>query len=126
MLISEYFKRIHLLISELSFVTSSEVNEDVRTLTEGYIKAKVFFTDGSILSFREYVSAESEPIVKLSYSYHYYKGQSLIFRYDNAPHHKELSSFPHHKHLAGEIVIPCLPATIESVLSEIQDTVSFP
>jgi hypothetical protein len=23
----------------------------------------------------------------------------MIFRYDNAPHHPEIATFPHHKHL---------------------------
>ncbi len=27
------------------------------------------------------------------------KQERLIFRYDNAPHHSDVSSFPHHKHL---------------------------
>lgn len=30
------------------------------------------------------------------------KNGKIIFRYDNAPHHN-ISTFPHHKHLPGEI-----------------------
>jgi hypothetical protein len=29
--------------------------------------------------------------------------QNLIFRYDNAPHHPQVSSFPHHKHVAEKV-----------------------
>lgn len=27
----------------------------------------------------------------------------LIFRYDNAPHHREVKSFPHHKHVSNKV-----------------------
>jgi hypothetical protein len=30
---------------------------------------------------------------------HLFSGESLIFRYDNAPHHPEVPTFPNHKHL---------------------------
>ena len=28
----------------------------------------------------------------------------MIFRYDNVPHHKEIKTFPHHKHLQDKVV----------------------
>ena len=31
------------------------------------------------------------------------KEGSMVFRYDNAPHHKDVSSFPHHKHLPSNV-----------------------
>ncbi|TFG23434.1 MAG: hypothetical protein EU529_07405 [Promethearchaeota archaeon] len=39
----------------------------------------------------------------LKYSYVYIKEKISILRYDNAPHHKELKSFPHHKHYKNKI-----------------------
>ncbi len=26
----------------------------------------------------------------------------MVFRYDNAPHHPEVATHPHHKHIRGE------------------------
>ena len=43
----------------------------------------------------------------------------IIFRYDNAPHHPELSSFPHHKHTYNGRVIPVEEPTLTDVLEEI-------
>lgn len=39
----------------------------------------------------------------LKYSYSYIKDDKLILRYDNAPHHPEIQTHPHHKHLKNEI-----------------------
>ena len=42
---------------------------------------------------------EGTSLVKTDYTYHYQDRQNnLIFRYDNAPHHPEVSTHPHHKH----------------------------
>ncbi|MGH2523179.1 MAG: toxin-antitoxin system TumE family protein [Anaerolineales bacterium] len=31
-----------------------------------------------------------------------HRGGNRVFRYDNAPHHPEILTFPHHKHLGPE------------------------
>ncbi len=38
------------------------------------------------------------------YAYHVFKDGTTIVRWDNAPHHRDISTFPHHKHVGGEIV----------------------
>ncbi|MDM8523218.1 DUF6516 family protein [Desulfococcaceae bacterium HSG8] len=43
---------------------------------------------------------------------------NLIFRYDNAPHHPHLATFPDHKH-AGNGVIEAEPPDLNNVLTEI-------
>ena len=30
--------------------------------------------------------------------------KTLVFRYDNVPHHPEVKSFPHHKHLKSDLL----------------------
>ncbi|MFH1907434.1 MAG: DUF6516 family protein [Chloroflexota bacterium] len=46
------------------------------------------------------------------------ENQALIFRYDNAPHHKEVKTFPHHKHFPEEVTTSQEP-TLHTVLMEI-------
>jgi len=41
--------------------------------------------------------------ILLKYSYAYIKDNMSFLRYDNAPHYKELKSFPHHKHYKDTI-----------------------
>ena len=47
-----------------------------------------------------------------------------IFLYDNAPHFPELTTFPHHKHLADGRVSDAKIPTIEMVLNEIAGSIS--
>ncbi len=39
----------------------------------------------------------------LKYSYSYVKNNKSLLRFDNAPHHDEIQTHPHHKHVKGEI-----------------------
>jgi hypothetical protein len=46
------------------------------------------------------------------------ENQAMIFRYDNAPHHKSIQTFPHHKHTPGQVQASPEP-TLHDVLLEI-------
>ncbi len=64
-----------------------------------YFKIKVFLVDGSVLFVREYMD-ETER----NYSYHWQDADAnLIIRWDNAPHHRDLPMFPHHKHIGAKV-----------------------
>jgi hypothetical protein len=47
--------------------------------------------------------------------------QALVFRYDNAPHHKHLQTFPHHKHTLSGVQESSEP-TLYDILLEITRT----
>ncbi len=54
-----------------------------------------------MLEFMEYLKEEN----RLKYRFHLMdKEGNIVFRYDNTPHHKDVSSFPHHKHLPINVV----------------------
>ena len=84
-----------------------------------YLKVEARLKDGSILYIREYVSSED-----YINSYHWQDiNGKLIIRWDNAPHHKNLDSFPHHKHTpkieaSKEVTLEDVLVTIESKLDE--------
>ena len=61
-----------------------------------------------------------DKIVKLKYRYHYedHEGK-MLFRYDNAPHHMEVETFPHHKHTADGNVVASSEPTLQEILFEI-------
>ena len=101
-------------IEKFPFVKGVEVL-DLRTFGTGfYVKMRVSIRDGSILHIREYVD-ETER----SYSYHWQTPEgALIIRWDNAPHHRDLPTFPHHKHARGE-VLPSYTIACEEILEEI-------
>lgn len=41
---------------------------------------------------------EQRRLVKQEYRYQFVRNEEAGFRYDNAPHHKHVSTHPHHKH----------------------------
>lgn len=62
-----------------------------------YLKAKDEIIDGSLLYIKEYIS-ENEYL----YSYHWQDTVGkIIVRWDNAPHHKKIKTYPHHTHQNG-------------------------
>jgi len=84
----------------------------------GYEKliGTAYLSDGSIFHFRERYS--NRKLIK--YSYHLMKGDKIM-RWDNVPHHKEISTYPHHKH-ENDQVIESPDMDIEKVLKAIEET----
>ena len=83
------------------------------------IQGRLRFWDGSLLEFSEALIEQGVVLLKTDYSYHYQGSDgTLVFRYDNAPHHRHVSTFPHHKHM-GNDVLDSKPPHLIDVLREI-------
>lgn len=81
--------------------------------------ARLRFPDASQLKIAEKLIAERYTIIKARYAYHYQRADgSLVFRYDNVPHHPEIKTHPHHKHI-GESIVATEPPDLSEVLREI-------
>jgi hypothetical protein len=86
--------------------------------------ARLRFWDNSLLEVEEALTTERHLIIKVYYSYHYQRADgSLILRYDNVPHHPELPTHPHHKHI-GERVVAAQAPDLSEVLREIEQIIS--
>lgn len=101
-------------LKRFKFVSQIEVQE-FRTFKDGFfVKVKAALSCGWFLFVREYVD-----FCERNYSYHLQDAEgNLIARWDNAPHHPNVSTYPHHKHLRGE-VLPSYSITCEEILEEI-------
>ena len=120
MLIEEYFQTIENCIADCPYVTESHIRKDKRSFYIGVIEGEIRFADNSFLHFIEFVNVK-ELVSKYKYSYHYQdKADQVVFRYDMAPHHKEIKSFPHHKHIGSKKVIQSFAPTLGEVLQEIE------
>ncbi len=65
--------------------------------SEGFIQIRVDLVKNRILLIFEFYT-KSQGVT--TYRYHLMnEKQELLARWDNAPHHPELSTFPHHYHL---------------------------
>lgn len=89
--------------------------------TLGLVRSDFIFWDGSTLAISESVDTSAGYPEKTDYSYQYVRGGQTVFRYDNAPHHPEIATFPHHKHVgAREELAPASPPTLSTVFAEIE------
>jgi hypothetical protein len=98
--IDDYFAAIERGLRQNSHI--SQIEEPITLLTSddynGLIRCRVHFWDGSFLDLYEVVSTELGYPVRISYAYTYIRDEQRVFRYDNAPHHPEIATHPHHKH----------------------------
>jgi len=53
------------------------------------------------------------------YSFQVLLGRKMVVRWDNAPHHPKIRSFPHHKHV-GRAMEASRDMTVDLVLAELQ------
>ena len=115
-LIDDIEKAIRSHPTILSSTIQKQVGPDGNTI---YLKGAITFTDLAILEFSIFANASGNRIVPDKYRFQYMdKTNHIIFRYDNAPHHRELMTFPHHKHLPDRVAPSALPS-LADVLSEI-------
>ncbi len=87
------------LLDNSSVVYSYEI-KDFKTFSDGfYIKIEAVLKNKTLLFIREYFDNNER-----KYSYHWQDTNgNLIMRWDNAPHHNNLKTFPHHIHKGNKI-----------------------
>ena len=97
-MISKYFKRFDEIINKADFITSSEIRKRKVNNFLGIVEGRITIDD-KILEIVEVIKVTDQQLSVTKYKYHFQNADDcLIFRYDNAPHHKEIDTFPHHKH----------------------------
>lgn len=116
--ITRYFDRIDSLIRH-SFCVDDQVTYQQWTHFAGAIEGVLHFYDGSRLEFTEVVRLTGRRLDKQRYRYQYVFNEQQLFRYDNAPHHLHLSTFPHHKHDVKGKVVEADEVSLAEVLEEI-------
>ena len=94
-MIRDYFSEVEKSLEECKWLIKKKSIEFSLVSEEmGIIKGKIVFVNNYSLDFRELVSVEHT-----DYRFHFMNGNNrLIKRWDSAPHHKEISSFPFHLH----------------------------
>lgn len=109
-------------------LTASPIVKDIDILDEfitsvsGFIDCKILMIDGSVLYVTEYFTLHENKIKRDKYSYHLQRKDDFVIRWDNAPHHREVSTFPFHVHKGGE-VHESKEMKLEKVLEELSEIV---
>ena len=123
-MIYDYFSSVQRRLEALKWIIAEQsINFDFVSDEMGVITGKVVFIDKSILDFMELVSTK-----EAEYRFHYMdKDKNLIFRWDSAPHHKEVPTFPYHLHTKKEVkeskkvnFIDILDVVIEKVIENLK------
>ncbi len=126
MLIEEYFVHLERMFASCPHVIQTTLTKERRAPHIGFIQGAILFSQGIELFLMEFVRTQPR-LIKSKYRYHCQdaKGQ-LLFRYDDAPHHR-VSTFPHHKHVRtgseGETIVASLSPSLERLVNEVADLV---
>lgn len=119
--IDEYFKKIQDLIANSKIVASTNIEYTEVLDHEGYMRGTLTLIDGSELKLLEYTNISRGQPTVLRYRFQRQTAGKLIARWNNAPHHPEVETFPHHKHVKGDDKPkPSRVTTLISVLKEIE------
>jgi hypothetical protein len=117
-MITQYFVDFGNIINGLDFVLNSEIQ--IRKINDylGVIEGKLSF-ENSVLDILEVIKFRDNQFSKIKYKYHFRSySDEMIFRYDNAPHHPNVLTFPHQKHFESVITESIEPEIVQ-VLAEI-------
>lgn len=121
-MITEYFVNFDNINNKVDFISDFKIRK--RKLNEflGIIEGRVII-ENNILEIFEVIQLIDNKLTKKKYKYHFQKqDNSLIFRYDNAPHHSDINSFQNNKHLPDKIISSDEPNLLR-ILSEIKDII---
>jgi hypothetical protein len=115
----DYHRQLVELFDSITLIVESDVSFREIDTDECYIKATLTWATGHILYLAEYVMIQSDEITRSRYRYQLLTpDKKPIIRWDNAPHHKSLSTFPEHQHDATGLPYPSHPMTPADAIAE--------
>lgn len=101
-------------------VASYSLNVVQLSPATGYIEGEIVFAEGVRLVFFEFWRRSTKDVEQEKYRYHLMDiANQLVFRYDNAPHHPNIATFPDHKHVPDGIT-KSSPPNFADVLIEVE------
>jgi hypothetical protein len=94
----------------------------VLSLTEETLRLVLVLNDGTTLR----VAERWRGGVLVRYSYYWLDAaDQLKVGWDNAPHHRQLENFPHHKHIGGqESRVPSSEVCLEDVMAVVEHEIT--
>lgn len=111
----DYLKVQH-TIHASPHVFRSDLRFDETDANECYIRGTLILIGDCTLHIAEYVVTEPA-LTRPKYRYHLQNSEgALLVRWDNAPHHSEVSTFPDHRHERSGDIRPSSSMSLEEVL----------
>jgi len=119
--IQEFVHEIEKSVASTPIVLSSNIQKHFGPALETvYLKGHLLIIDSSILEIAIFATESHNLLSIEKYRFHYMdRIGRMLFRYDNAPHHSEIGSHPHHKHTPDKIVPTTIMPSLKDILNEI-------
>jgi len=91
----------------------------VLTLTDEFLRLVLWLHDGTTLRVAERWRMQGHKKALVRYSYYWLDAQNQSkVGWDNAPHHAQITNFPHHKHIEQQDnVEPSQETSLEQVMA---------
>jgi len=124
---SSYLAEVELALIGNSIIAGYELVRTWFNSDDGYIRLRAALTNGDFLEAAEYFVLRSGEPIPVDYRYQWMDGsrQRLRRRWDNTPHHPELTGFPNHVHMEGEErVVPGQPTGLLDLLRILESEIS--
>ena len=119
-MMQRFVENIEKTIASTPIILSSNIQKQFGPDNETvYLKGSLLFIDFSVLEIAIFAAKIHNTVSIDKYRFHYKDKQGqMLFRYDNAPHHPEIPSYPHHKHTSNKIIQAAMPS-LKDILNEI-------
>lgn len=118
--LSTYLQQVREAIETFPGARVERYRAELLTASRANLRIRLRLPDDSFLEISEALVVQEGTLSWLSYRYHWQDASGrLILRYDNAPHHPETETFPHHKHVEETVVASGRPALFD-LLAEIR------
>jgi len=119
--IDRYIEELCARLTADPLITSFRVVRRQTTAFEGYYRIAAKLMNDDMLEAAAYIVCQGGEVVTVDYRFHWMSCEGVLrVRWDNSPHHPELSGFPYHRHEgSGDAVQPDRPMDLYSVLDEI-------
>jgi hypothetical protein len=115
----EYYLDLQDAIHASPLALRSDLRFEEIDANECYIRGMLLLVGDFELHIAEYVVTEPD-LTRPKYRYHLQSSDSrLLARWDNAPHHRSVPTFPHHYHDAQGKVHSARPMSVPEVIEAI-------
>lgn len=113
-LLETYFSEVEEAVAELPVYVEKYI-EEILASDRANLRIRLRYdSSGCLLAVNEAVVVNHDRLITLGYRYHCQDAaNNLVFRYDDTPHFPNLDSFPHHKHLKGDVITHGKPDLVD-------------
>lgn len=120
---TEYFQRLKISLLVYPIIKLFTIIREKAGDKDGYIRIRCELLNNDIFEFSLYVEKKEDTFSIENYTYHWQaRDGRLKYRWDNTPHHPEISTFPDHVHREDDNVEESKIREVSGILKFIEQT----